>query len=234
MKQPVCRRDQNFYRLIPSRFPPIDVYERLGSAALISAAQELEALTNPRLAAKRRVETDDHSKENSAKLQNWNHAPFAYKNPQGSYLLSGAHGVLEAAGDKRAALALSLIRRETFLANTNEEPTSLDMRVLVTHIKGRFADLTSLALDVPEADRWEQGRQLLEAGFSGAIFHRPEYPAAEFVAVFNPETLAASVQAEHFRFVWDGTLIKSVYDFSSDETIDRAALIPPVKQEAAE
>lgn len=233
MEQPVCRKDQDFYRLIPSRFPPVDVYERLDSTSLRVAAQELEALTNPRLAAKKRVSAGDHAKENSAQLQNWNHAPFTYKNPRGTYFLSEAHGVLEAAGDKRAALVLAILRRELFLSNTNEEPTSLDMRMLVTRIQGKFIDLTDLSLDTPKAERWKIGQGLLDSGHYGIVYRRVECPKSEFITVFKNELLKPSTQAEHYRFVWDGKIIKSIYDFSSETKIEREELIGPAARAAA-
>jgi hypothetical protein len=39
------------------------------------------------------------------------------------------------------------------------------------------------------------------------------------LAVFKGDVLERGVQAEHFRFVWDGVRIKSVYRFDRGETI---------------
>lgn len=164
--------------------------------------------------------------ENSPRLQNWNHAPFAYTNPEGSYLLGPVHGVMEAAGDEDAALAIAIRRRETFLSRTSEPPLDLDMRVLSTRIAGEFADLTAMALDMAQAARWEIGRQLLDAGASGAVFRRAERPVAQFIAVFDAALLERSLQRTHYRFVWDGTVIKSVYDFGSGREIKREDLVP--------
>lgn len=210
----------------PVAVPPVDVYERL-APALRAAAAEIEVLTNPRLAAKSRLTGGAASvDENSPRLQNWNHAPFAYTNPEGSYLLGPVHGVMEAAGDEDAALAIAIRRRETFLSRTSEPPLDLDMRVLSTRIAGEFADLTAMALDMAQAARWEIGRQLLDAGASGAVFRRAERPVAQFIAVFDAALLERSLQRTHYRFVWDGTVIKSVYDFGSGREIKREDLVP--------
>lgn len=226
MDFPHSHWNQDWYRLIPSRFPPVDVYERL-APALRAAAAEIEVLTNPRLAAKSRLTGGAASvDENSPRLQNWNHAPFAYTNPEGSYLLGPVHGVMEAAGDEDAALAIAIRRRETFLSRTSEPPLDLDMRVLSTRIAGEFADLTAMALDMAQAARWEIGRQLLDAGASGAVFRRAERPVAQFIAVFDAALLERSLQRTHYRFVWDGTVIKSVYDFGSGWEIKREDLVP--------
>ena len=102
----------------PIAVPPRRVYQRL-APALRAAAPDIEALTNPRLAAKARLSGGPASvDENSPRLQNWNHAPFAYTNPEGSYLLGPVHGVMEVAGSVAAALAIAIRRRETFLERT--------------------------------------------------------------------------------------------------------------------
>ena len=217
--------DQDWYRLIPSRFPPVDVYERL-APALRAVAPEIEALTNPRLDAKARLTAGPASvDESSARLQNWNHAPFAYTNPEGSHLLSPVHGVMEVADSEQAAIAIAIRRRETFLSRTGEPPLDLDMRVLSTRIAGEFANLIAMALDTEQAARWEIGRQLLEAGFSGAVFRRVERPNAHFLALFDAALLERSVQGTHYRFVWDGRMIRSIYDFASGREIKRSDLL---------
>lgn len=227
MEYPVRRCNKDWYRLIPSRFPPVDVYERLKSCGPRASAPEIESLTNPRLAAKARlVDGPTGVDETSPRLQNWNHAPFAYKNPEGSHFLDPAYGVLESAGTVRAALALAVRRREIFLSRTNEEPINLDMRLLSTRIKGKFADLTSLPPDSTQAARWVIGRELYEKGVSGVLFHRPERPDAEFLSVFDGALLGRSIQGTHYRFVWDGKLIRSIYDFTSGEEITRSDLLP--------
>src|SRR5665213_871780 len=102
----------------------------------------------------------------------------------------------------------------------------LDMRLLSTPVQGQFADLRHLASDTPQAARWAIGEQLLERGVLGAVFLRPERPDAQFLAVFDSAPVERSVQGQHYRFVWDGAVIKSVYDFSTGETMYRGGLLP--------
>jgi len=222
---PPFHSNQDWYRLIPSRFPPVDVYERL-APAVRAAAPDIEALTNPRLASKTRL-TGGNARvdEMSPRLQNWNHAPFAYRNPEGSYFLGPLYGVMELAGSVEAALAIAICRRETFLSRTSEPPMDLDMRLLSTPIRGEFVDLMSVAADMTQAARWVIGQQLLDKGAAGAVFRRAERPDAQFLAVFDPASVERSVQGTHYRFVWDGTVIKSIYDFSTGEKIMRGDLL---------
>jgi hypothetical protein len=226
LEYPPFHSNQDWYRLIPSRFPPVDVYARL-APVLREAAPEIEALTNPRLKAKERLAGGPAAVDStSPRLQNWNHAPFAYRNPEGSYLLNAVHGAMEMAGTVEAALAIAILRREIFLSRTAERPMDLDMRLLATPVGGEFADLrTSLALDAAEAARWAIGQELFDRGLLGAVFRRPERPEDTFLAVFDPTPLERSVQSTHYRFVWDGTQINSVYDFTDAKEIKRSDLL---------
>lgn len=222
------RQKGRWYRLIPSRFPPVELYERIGDAGLQNVAKSLEALTNPRLIAAERQGAPAGAETFSPLFQNWNHAPFAYKDPRGSFLLGPAFGVLELVDTKEGALAYAILRREEFLAATSERPTTLDMRLLITPVDGRFEDLTSLDPELGQAERWAIGQTLVENESQGALTYRPQISAARFLSVFDRAVLGTTVQATHYRFVWDGARIKSIYDFEDkrDRAIPRDAILP--------
>lgn len=215
---------QTFYQLIPSRFPPVEVYERLGDLDVQNAAKVLENRTNPRLIEQARLAASGMSSLGETGLQNWNHAPFAYKDPRGTFFLGPAFGCLELATTENLALAYSLIRREAFLANTNEAAIGLDMRVLSRKIDGTFDDLTNFNLDFPQADRRKIGNALLAEDSKGVIFCRPGFGTEEFIAVFDQAILSKGLQGAHYRFTWDGEQIKSIYKFSDGTLTTRADL----------
>jgi hypothetical protein len=211
--------DAAYYRLIPSRFPPVALYERVAPEAMWPAVHAVEDLTNPRVQARKLLTGAARVHEASPRLQNWNHAPFAYLNPEGTWLLNPHFGSLELSDSLQTALAMSVRRRELFLSRTSEPPLDLDMRVLCTQVKGEFADLRGLDPAMTQTARWQLGEELLEAEIDGALFKCPVRPAGFCIAIFSGTVLERSVQAEHFRFVWDGTRIKSVYNFASAATI---------------
>ncbi len=221
-------------RLIPSRFPPVDVYERLGDARVRSAAVKLENLTNPRLAAKSRIEAGvGATAATSHRTQNWNHAPFAYTNPEGSYLLDSGRPALEMVETVEDALAYFLARREAFLARTDEPPTHLDMRLLSTPVEGVFADLTQLSQDEIGRQGRTVGRWLYDDGASGAVFRHPQHRDTRTLSVFDGSVLGRTDQATHYRFTWDGQRIKTVYDFGSGKLLSRDQVIQPAAQPTA-
>jgi len=236
VKYPTRSFDQDCYQLIPSRFPIVQVYERLGDTALQDAAKELEARTNPRLVAIEHLENKPKPGEKSAnQYQNWNHAPFAYKDPQGTYFLGPTHGALELATDIKNALAFSLLRREEFLSATDQPAMGLDMRVFSRHITGKFIDLTQLNPKLSKEERWMLGHELLEGGAAGVLFCRPGFGGHRFLSVFDGSLLPRAVQATHYRFVWDGRVVRSIYDFSSGKEILRGELLgSELSRDAAE
>lgn len=216
--------DGRWHRLIPSRFPPIDVYERLGPPDLAAAAKDIEALTNPRLRYRDRRSSDGPALGPAA-LQNWNHAPFAYKNPEGSAFLSSLFGALELMGDLKHALARAVLQRERFLRSTAEPPLHLDMRQLITPVAGSFADLRGGVFEADRDKRWALGEGVRNGGVAGVLFHWPEHPAGEALAVFDPDVLSSSVQGAHYRFVWDGKQVASIYDFSTGQVVTRSEVL---------
>ena len=223
-----------WYRLIPSRFPPVDVYERLGEARVRSAAVKLENLTNPRLASRARMEAaPDSTPATSHRTQNWNHAPFAYTNPDGSFLLDAGRPALEMLETVEGAVAYFLVRRETFLAKTDEPPTHLDMRLLSTPVAGVFADLTHLSQDEIERQGRTMGQWLYDDGASGAVFRHPRHGGARTLSVFDGSVLGRTDQATHYRFSWDGQRIKTVYDFGTGDLLSRDQVVRPVAQSTA-
>lgn len=212
--------DGAWYRLIPSRFPPVPLYERVAPESHWDALHAIETLTNPRVQA-RKVLTGGAAAvdEASPRLQNWNHAPFTYLNPEGTWLLDPFLGALELANSLQTALATSMRRRELFLSRTDEPPLDLDMRVLCTAVKGTFIDLTDLDPTLTQSARWRLGEELLQQGAAGAVFVCPYRRAGRCLAVFTGAVLERSLQAEHYRFVWDGSKVKSVYSFNRGESI---------------
>jgi hypothetical protein len=202
----------SWYRLIPSRFPPVDIYKLLAPVEDWPDLYSLENTTNPRLQQRERLARSGEASD-EASLQNWNHAPFAYPNPEGGWLNDPVSAALELACDRQTALAVSIRKRERFLARTKEPPMEFDMRMLTTPISGRFIDLTTLPMNLSERERWDKGAQARDSEADGAVFVSPHRPGARCIVVFRGSSLGRTVQAEHFRFLWDGVAIRKIYNF---------------------
>lgn len=186
MRFPEVAVNDIYRRLIPSKFPTIDVYERLGPQAVRDEAIRLEEHTNPRLISKARIlaASEAMSPPASVQLQNWNHAPFTYPNIEGSYVLPSPFPVLELASDIKGALARAILRREAFLSRTADPPQGLDMRVISNSVVGTFVDLRESCKELDQEARWSIGKELYNAGAMGALFTIPEISGTQFAAIF--------------------------------------------------
>jgi len=203
--------DADLFRLIPSRFPPVPVYEGLVANARLDELVAVENRTNPRLRSQNRL-LQTYGDPASPRLQNWNLAPFKYLNPEGSRFFGPTRPALELADERQTALAVSVARREVFLARTKEPPIGLDMRLLKTPVRGSFLDLRHLPIDAARDELWRVG-EAVGAEVDGVVYRPPERPSGMCVAVLGAHVLGRSVQTVHYRFAWDGSRISVIYAF---------------------
>lgn len=227
MLHPICDIDGDFHRLIPSRFPPVPLYERLGSREVQAAAEACEAKTNPRLHALERLAQEGPAKLGGARTQNWNLAPFSYVNPEGTTFLDPSYKVLELVAGVRPALALAVFRREAFLGGSDEPPIQIEMRALIHKVRGRFIDLTGVPFEADRDRRWAFGKQLYRDtpdDVQGLVFRRPDLGGAHALTVFDGRALGQAVQSNHYRFLWDGQAVQQIGNLNTDEVLDREAL----------
>jgi len=206
------------FRLIPSRFPPVSVYEGLVANDRVASLVEIENMTNPRLRSEARIAQMAAAPASPSRLQNWNLAPFAYGNPEGSTFFNEDPPCLEVAADRQTALAIAVARRERFLSRTGEPPTGLDMRMFKTPVEGQYWDLRPLGAGLSREDRLELGAKLPE-GAEGILFHPAERPSGTCAVVMNGDRLGRTEQTIHYRFVWNGQRIATLYAFDKIGTL---------------
>jgi hypothetical protein len=123
------------WRIIPSRFPPIDLFERVADPADLEAIYELESLTNAHIREEvgelQLVPSQDRI---SGRGTGYIMAAFTHLNPAGSRFSDGTYGVFYAASTLDTAIAETRYHREQFLRATSEPPMELDMRVLLADL----------------------------------------------------------------------------------------------------
>jgi hypothetical protein len=216
IQESTVRLSGTWYRLIASRFPTINLYDRIAEAGeQQDVLTRIETLTNPRVRDKQEAaKVGSVDVETSPKYRNWNHAPFAYPTTEGTRYLGPQHGAMELFKSLNSALAASIKRREAFLAATDHRAANLDMRVLCHDFSGEFVDRIADPIDMPQEERRKIGERLLKAGKHGVYYRCPELPHCFAVSIFDREGLGPVRQAEHFRFRWDGSRIPWIYPYS--------------------
>lgn len=208
------------YRIVPSRFPPVGVYERIANPADIDAVFAIEALTNPRLreeAGTLRLVPQDRriSGPGSTPVM----AAFTHLNPQGSRFSDGRWGVFYAAHSVATAVEETIFHREQFLAATAEPACDIEMRCYRTSIAGKLHDLRGGWPEAQGPDSYVASQalaqQLRQHGSNGIIYDSARHTGGECAAVFYPDLVAPCVQSEHLIYQWDGQRIATVLRVSA-------------------
>lgn len=208
------------WRIIPSRFPPVALFERVTEPSDLEAIFELESLTNPRL----RDEVGDirlvpAGERISGPGSSIIMAAFTHMNPEGSRFSDGTYGVFYAANDLETAIAETIYHRERFMRATQQARMELDMRVYLTDLDGELHDLRDEKTTQPlvyHTDNYSGGqhlaRMLRKQGSSGIVYDSVRREDGECVAVFRPRLLSNGRQERHLCYVWDGSRIATVYE----------------------
>lgn len=207
------------FRLIPSRFPPVELYEPVCRPNDWDGVKRVEGMTNPRL---REMATGLgllHPDDRGRVSQNWLVAPFTYPDPEPSPFSDGSYGYSLVSDTIGGALLEAVRRRETFLSRTEQGPTRSEMRMLKTPLKAELLD----QYDASQPDNWSEThtkvRALRDSGSYGFWLPKRE-DLGRLAVVLRPTAFGTAVQAEHYAFVWNGKEIEVIYDFSKGETLD--------------
>jgi hypothetical protein len=208
------------WRIIPSRFPPIALFERIADPADLEAVFAVEALTNPRLRDEagdiRLVAPEDRISGPGTSIIM---ASFTHLNPEGSRFGDGTFGVFYAAKDLDTAIAETKYHRERFMRATKQRRMELDMRVYLVDLAAQLHDLRGRRDDdqlVYHPDNYAGGQQLAtrlrREGADGIVYDSVRRSGGECAAVFRPRLLSNCRQERHLCYVWDGSRIASLYE----------------------
>lgn len=136
---------QTQYRVVPSRFPPVNVFEDLVDPELMEEVFYLEGLTNERLRQEAGdislVPVEDRVSGTGATPVM---AAFTHIGNE-SRFSDGSFGVYYAASSIETAIEETRYHRTVFLRYTHEEPGEIDMRVYVGEILQPFHDIRDSA-----------------------------------------------------------------------------------------
>jgi len=221
MTLPVARIDwKPCWRIIPSRFPPIQLFERVTEPDDLEAIFDLESLTNPRLRDEvgeiSLVPPEDRITGPGTSIIM---AAFTHLNPDGSRFTDGTFGVFHAANDLETAIAETRYHRERFILATTQAHMELDMRVYVVDLAGDLHDLRGQKTAYPlvyHNDNYAAAQHLAKSlrkdGSNGVAYDSVRRDGGECVAVFRPPLLSNARQERHLCYVWDGARITTVYE----------------------
>lgn len=202
------------YRIIPSKYPPISLFESLIDPDLFEEAYAIEALTNERLREEagevKRVHPEDRILGPGA-------TPLmaAFTHPAEGRFSDGSYGVYYAAKTLETALAETRHSRAAFMARTREEPGEIDMRTYVGEILKPLLDVRGAGFDhLHHPDDWSPaqrfGRHARDHQEWGIAYRSVRHPGGECLAALRPPALSIPRQGPHFGYFWNGESIAYV------------------------
>lgn len=203
------------WRIIPSSYPPITLFEDCVDAEDLDALYALESLTNERIQdevgeLKRVPEEDRISGIGTSVIM----ASFTHTGMP-SRFTTGDYGVYYAALSFEAAIAETRFWQEKQMADSNEPPFERMMRVYQarTNPAIEYADIREdKEAHNPQSYAYSQNlaAQYRNNGEFGLLYKSVRCEQAECIAAFKPKALEPARQAQHLRYCWDGEKIYQI------------------------
>jgi hypothetical protein len=194
------------HRLIPSRFPPIGLFDTVATAADLNAVMELVGWTNDRLVAHRiaRLPQDEwvYGRPNSSIVM----AAFLHVAPGGMRFNSGDLGAWYAAAALTTAIAevAHHLRREAVARGISGIERTF--RAYTCTLAGSYLGIRSqqaIRADIYAPDSYVASQALGEAiraaGGAGIIYDSLRHMGGVNVVAHRPRNVLDVVQADHFE-----------------------------------
>lgn len=221
MKLPEERRVRwkESYRVVNSRFPPVDVFERVAEPQDWESLIELEMLTNPRVREQvGEIALVPPEERVSGPGASWLMAPFTHVGWP-SRFSDGTFGVYYAARQLLTAVYEKGHHIGRFYRATREPlGTTMELRALVAKVDARFHDIRG---GHPGCHRPEDygpsqalAKRLRSVGSNGVAFDSVRHPGGACLAAFRPKAVHIPISGPNLRFHFDGERIDRWFNFS--------------------
>ncbi|WP_083452440.1 RES family NAD+ phosphorylase [Candidatus Burkholderia verschuerenii] len=211
------------YRVIPTRFPAVNLFDRVASAQDFEALYALEAMTNDRLRTEvgelDLVPADERCfGPGCGPIM----AAFTHLNPSGSRFSDGSYGVFYCARGKSTAIAETRYHSGLFLAATKEAPLRTQMRLYTVTARGEVIDdlraatsrkpasIRSCSIPTTTRSVARCGAQARRA----SRIHRCRDTQGECLAARRTTMLHDCRHAAYLEYNWNGETIDYVFELN--------------------
>jgi RES domain len=212
-------------RIIASRYPPIDLFERVtADPAVWEALIAAEMLVNPRVRDQvGEIALVPPDERISGPGASYVMASFTHRNPKGSRFSDGSYGVYYAAIDFRTALVETAFHFARFAGDSGDGIRHEDMRVLVGSVDETFHAIASLPANeraaVLDPDSYVASRalggRLRAAGSNGVVWPSVRHAGGTCLGAFRPRAVRPPVQSWHIRYRYDGVRVTAWFDYGA-------------------
>lgn len=204
------------YRLVNSKFPPINLFDDVADAQEFEALYQIQALTNPRL----RNELGQIEMIPRSEIPfgipgcSYATAPFTHVNPAGSRFSDGSFGVLYLAASMETALAE--VQHHQSLYWSRVQGLNYERFVFrglaCAFVDAAMKDATSIAMKDPiyapddYAASYRLGKSVKQAGCPGLRYHSVRLVGNHCWALMTPRPVSSIIQTAHYEMIWNGQI----------------------------
>jgi hypothetical protein len=220
---------QESWRIIASRFPPINLFERVSDNPQVwETLIELEQLTNPRLRDEvGAIHLVPPERRIAGPNASWVMAPFTHINVLGSRFSDGTYGVYYAAAHLDTAIRETIHHFSKFASDSDDPPRRDDMRVLLGSIDRLLDDVATLEEKTKAAildkDSYAHSRPFglsrRANGSDGFIYPSVRHEGGECIVAFWPDVVGIPIQERHLNYEWDGKRVTRYFDYQLEQWI---------------
>lgn len=212
---------QQSHRLIPSRFPPIDLFDDIADPADWELLAAAEAKTNPRVF----VDIGDIglvpvNRRVNGVGASWIMGAFTHiSTDRPTRFSNGTYGVYYCAKELETAFYETAYHQALFLAATQEDAGwMMQMRQLTATVENDFHDIRGpksgpwAGLYHPDDYREAQtiASGLRASGANGIAYSSVRHEGGDCLAVFWPDCIALPTQSGHWQYHWNGSIIDKI------------------------
>ena len=203
----------NTHRLIPSRYPPVGIFDSIAEPDDLDSVIELEGWTNDRISAELGVIRRIPSAEwvVGRPMASVIMAAFCHPDPQGARFNGADLGAWYAARSLQTAHAEVIHHRTIELEEIGVLDARLQMREYLADMDAAFHDIRGndpafAPLHDPDSYIAPQmfAQSLRDRGSNGVLYRSVRHDGGECVACFRPLVVTNVRQAAHFEYRWSG------------------------------
>ncbi len=209
------------YRVISTRYPPIDVFERVAEPSDWESLIALESLTNPRIRQEvGEISLVPEEDRVSGPGASWLMAPFTHIGMP-SRFSDGTWGVYYCARSLVTAVREKAYHIGRFLAATAEPlGTTTEMRTLVGRVDSSVHDVRGAYAEVHDPEHYGPAqalaRDLRTAGSNGIAYDSVRDQSGMCLAAFRPTAITRPILGSNLRFHFDGERIDRWFRFGEE------------------
>lgn len=200
-------------RLVPSRYPPVGILDRVSTPEDLPFIFELESWTNDRISTElgllHRIPKSEWviGKPMASVVM----AAFCHPRPGGGRFNGAERGAWYAADSRDTAHAEAIYHRTAELAEIGVFETRVQMRLYLSDFDAVFYDVrpkiaANKRLHDPRSYSASQAlaRKLLDSGSNGVLYRSVRRSGGECIACFRPALVTNVRQDAHYEYQWHG------------------------------